>query len=261
MVMAASLGVVVTYEVPDWSNDMQHVMAVAFLLLGGVGLFLHMEVQWRRIREARVEADRLLRHRRHDYANHLQVLSGWAQLGDTNRLLSYVKSAASDVAQESVLCRNLPDLAAAELTKLRVVARVGGGHLQLRVREMEDLSETERRSALAGLVALNDFLYGLAAFPTSDWTLQLTVGGMSQGCSSAGAGCPGPLEHCFCARLSGWYGVDPGAAQEVAAGHRSELRGSASARRVLRREDGRDVLVFPLGPRAGAAAVLPVARW
>ena len=260
MVAASSLGVFATYEIPDWPDDAQRIMAVLFLMLGGAGLFLHIEMQWRRLREARVEADRLLRHRRHDYANHLQVLSGWAQLGDLTRLQSYVKSVSSDVAQESMLCRSLPDLAAAELTRLRVVVRTGGGRTNLRVREVEELTSDERHGVIAGLSSLNDFLGGLAAFPATDWTLELTVGGTSHGCPAMGVGCPGATRHCFCARLTEWQGTDPATAQEVAAGHRGNLRGGPLDRKILRREDGRDVLVFPLGPRSGGTAVSPVAR-
>ncbi len=258
MVVASSLGVVATYEIPDWSDDTQRVMAVLFLMLGGAGLFLEIEMQWRRLREARIEGDRLLRHRRHDYANHLQVLSGWAQLGDLARLRSYVKSVSSDVAQESALCRNLPDLAAAELTKLRMAVRTGGGRFSLRVREAEELTGDERHSILAGLTALNGFFGGLTAYPTSDWTLELTAGGTPEGCPALGTGCPTP--HCFCARLTGWQGTDPTTAQEVAAGHRGSQRGGPLDRKILRREDGRDVLVFPLGPHAGGAAVSPLVK-
>ncbi len=47
---------------------------------------------------AQAELVAALRGQRHDYANHLQVLSGLAQLGKTERLLAYVQQVAGESA-------------------------------------------------------------------------------------------------------------------------------------------------------------------
>lgn len=257
MVMSASLGVVLAYELPVLGSGGSRLAAVTFLILGGVGIFLHVGQQWRRLQDALVDGDQLLRHRRHDYANHLQVLSGWAQLGDSARLYSYVKSITAEVTQESLLCRTLPDLAAAELTRLRLAAHRGGGGLRLEVREIEKLTDQERGAGLNGLAALQRFMGSLTTFPPNDWDLQLTIGGTPEGCPAAGDGCPGPMAHCFCARLTTWAATDPKAALEVAAGQARGKWGRPTTQRPLWRVDGSDILVFPLPGRHGWDADSP----
>ena len=45
----------------------------------------------------------LLRRLRHDYANHLQVISGYLELGWTEQISSYVKDIISQLNQERII--------------------------------------------------------------------------------------------------------------------------------------------------------------
>lgn len=76
----------------------------------------------------------LLAEQRHDFLNHLQVLAGWLQLGDTQRALAYLRAIGAQYQELGQAIRDLPPEAALEHLRKRADAPPVQGSPPLRER-------------------------------------------------------------------------------------------------------------------------------
>lgn len=76
------------------------------------------------------KAAQLLSRQRHDYANHMQVIKGYLELGMPERALEYVDSVVRELAQESNLYRSAPPEIAVRLYEMQLWARDQGINLR-----------------------------------------------------------------------------------------------------------------------------------
>lgn len=83
----------------------------------------------------------LLRWQRHDFLNHLQVISGYIQLQKSDRALVYLRQAIDQMEQVGRIMRLLqPDLALIALTKIKGAA-AKGINLEMKIEtRMENLA-------------------------------------------------------------------------------------------------------------------------
>ena len=77
----------------------------------------------------------LLSRQRHDYANHLQVIKGYLELGMPERALEYVDSVAGELARESHLFNSAPPVVSIPLYELQLWSQDKG--ICLRFGELE----------------------------------------------------------------------------------------------------------------------------
>ncbi|HHW62112.1 MAG TPA: hypothetical protein GX404_09435 [Syntrophomonadaceae bacterium] len=81
---------------------------------------------------------RLLRRMRHDYGNHFQVISGYLQLGMSQKALDYIQKINEEAGEERLLFESLPSEAALYFYEQLLSARDLGILLRY-----EDLEITE----------------------------------------------------------------------------------------------------------------------
>ncbi len=72
-----------------------------------------------------------LSRQRHDYANHLQVIKGYLELGLPERALEYVDAATRELAEESRLFKSVPPVLALALYELQLWTRDRGISLRM----------------------------------------------------------------------------------------------------------------------------------
>jgi hypothetical protein len=267
--IAIGLAVALVYELPGLTAFARRGLASVAVAATCVLLDFESRRHARLLAVAESEGAQLLRYRRHDYANHLQVISGWAQMGDRERLLAYVRQIAAEMEQESRLCRNLPDPATTELARLRATLGRTGGRLALNIGELEGLTQEGRREFLKGLSALRRLFGGIESCPTGEWRLTLNIGRGLHPCSRvAGPGCPEAGRPCFCAGVEGWAGgLDVVSAGQVAAAQdpaavQDTISGVARSRqvRVYQRGAGTNggIVLFPLHSARARAENTPL---
>ncbi|MBX6377452.1 MAG: Spo0B domain-containing protein [Clostridia bacterium] len=80
-----------------------------------------------------VEVLQLAAAYRHAFANHLQVVSGWIELGEARRAAEYVRGLVQRLAEESELTRRVARTAAADLLLHWSRAELAGVDLSVRV--------------------------------------------------------------------------------------------------------------------------------
>ncbi len=94
---------------------------------------------------------RLLSRRRHDYANHLQVIKGYMELEMPERAMEYLDSAARELAQESRLFNSLPSAVSIPLYELQLWTQDRGASLRmgkLMIKDTADLVLSQGLTAL-----------------------------------------------------------------------------------------------------------------
>lgn len=83
------------------------------------------------------KAAQLLSRQRHDYANHIQVIKGYMELGMPERALEYVDSVVQELARESYLFHATPPEIAVKLYEMLLWARDRGIRLRFGLLECE----------------------------------------------------------------------------------------------------------------------------
>ena len=83
------------------------------------------------------KAVQLLSRQRHDYANHLQVIKGYMEMGMAERALEYVNSVVREVAQECRLFHATPPEMAIRLYEMQLWAKDRGIKLRFGTLESE----------------------------------------------------------------------------------------------------------------------------
>lgn len=152
---------------------------IALALVGEVGRLAEKELQARDQEiqlEKAEEMIRVLRAHRHDFLNHLSVISGFSQLAKYGEVVDYIKDVTRELQVEGkIITLSKPELAALILTKLRDAEDAG-----FKV-------ETNIQSNLAGLVIsatdlvrivgnlLDNALYALKKASGYEHTLSLKI--------------------------------------------------------------------------------------
>lgn len=122
------------------------------------------------------EALHLLRRQRHSFLNHLQVISGWLQLGRTDRAQQYLETVAARMTGESDVMRQTPVALSLLVLELGLEAETHGVQLNWQLgggTAAQVVSEEE----LAGL--RRRVMAELAAGASGDLVIRLADGGFS----------------------------------------------------------------------------------
>ncbi|HYG59558.1 MAG TPA: Spo0B domain-containing protein [Symbiobacteriaceae bacterium] len=77
----------------------------------------------------------LVRRQRHSFLNHLQVISGWLQLGQPERARRYLDTIAGRMSAESEVIRRAPAALGHLMLELGLVAETHGVELEWRLSE------------------------------------------------------------------------------------------------------------------------------
>ncbi len=116
----------------------------------------------------------LLRSQRHSFMNHLQVISGWLQLGRPDRARQYLESIASRMSGEGEAVRQVSSSTALAIMTLGLEAETYGVHLDWRVRKPAPSYGDE---ALEGLMArVREAFELVSALPEAERRVQVDLG-------------------------------------------------------------------------------------
>ena len=79
-----------------------------------------------------------LRHQRHDYANHLQVIKGYLEINMPEKALEYLNGASRELQEVSSWFNSLPEEAAVLLTEMQIWAHQQGILLTIGKNEIDN---------------------------------------------------------------------------------------------------------------------------
>ncbi|HYF76177.1 MAG TPA: Spo0B domain-containing protein [Symbiobacteriaceae bacterium] len=106
------------------------------------------------------EALHLLRRQRHSFLNHLQVISGWLQLGRSERAQQYLETVAARMTGESDVLRQAPADLSLLVLELGLEAETHGVQLEWQlgvgggpVRAVNDEQLVDLRRRVLGLLS------------------------------------------------------------------------------------------------------------
>lgn len=116
----------------------------------------------------------LLRSQRHSFMNHLQVISGWLQLGRTERAYQYLVGLASAMAAESDALRQAPPGVQLAIIALGLEAEPFGVRIDWRLEApVTDLTDNARLALHAQVMA---GVQATAALPEGERWLEVRLG-------------------------------------------------------------------------------------